>query len=164
LQHVLGLAPVLQYTDEDAEKLRRGVLIDEAQRRAVTGADSCQRGSQFPACDLGIHAGLSQRQLSAHQSRARYRRPLYDLQRPPDAGFGTPHFQEMPTRDGPQKESPWLLAKGSSLHDKHFDLSNCLYAWIQRFNSAIVPALPAASPPMRLLARRGSRGHGEPIP
>src|SRR5215208_7709966 len=59
LQHVLGLASVIQYTKADAKKLRRGILIDKAQRGAVTPGKAHERGSKLAAGGIGVHDDMS---------------------------------------------------------------------------------------------------------
>src|SRR5581483_4970372 len=61
LQHVLGLASVVQDTQADAEKLRRGVLIDDAERGAVAGGDAGYRRGKLAAIDVAVHPHRSRR-------------------------------------------------------------------------------------------------------
>jgi hypothetical protein len=42
LQHVLCLASVIQYTEADAEKLRRGHVVDQTERRPVAASDAVE--------------------------------------------------------------------------------------------------------------------------
>src|SRR4029079_8773918 len=49
LQHVLSLASVTQDTKTDAEKLRRGFLINEAQSGAIAASDPVDRGDKLAA-------------------------------------------------------------------------------------------------------------------
>ena len=55
LQHVLGLASVLQDTEQDAKKLRGGILIDDPQRGAVPGAGTHQGRGKLAACGICVH-------------------------------------------------------------------------------------------------------------
>mgnify|MGYP003694198339 CR=1 FL=1 len=49
LQHVLGLASVLQDTKADAEKLRGGILVNNAQRGAIAARDAHEGGGKLAA-------------------------------------------------------------------------------------------------------------------
>jgi hypothetical protein len=49
LQHVLCLTTVIQDTEADAKKLRRGLIIDEAQRGLVAGGDPAERRGELSA-------------------------------------------------------------------------------------------------------------------
>jgi hypothetical protein len=55
LEHVLGLASVIQYTDADAKKLRGGHVVDEAKRRPVAAGDAIQSRGELLAPSVGIH-------------------------------------------------------------------------------------------------------------
>src|SRR5262249_39804288 len=56
LQHVLGLALVIQDTKTNAKKLRRGVLVDHAQCRTIPGGDAREGGGELAARCLCVHA------------------------------------------------------------------------------------------------------------
>src|SRR6478752_2193576 len=56
LQHVLGFAAVLQDTKADAEKLRRGILINEVQRGAVAARDAYDGGGKLAARGVCVHS------------------------------------------------------------------------------------------------------------
>jgi hypothetical protein len=64
LQHVLCLASVIQYTEADAKKLRRGHVVDEAERGPVALRDAVERRCKLLAPYVGIHA------LCAHAGEA----------------------------------------------------------------------------------------------
>src|SRR5215208_8411357 len=57
LQHVLGLASVIQYTNTDAKKLRRSVVVDDAEGGTVTAGDAHERGGKLAAGGVCAHAG-----------------------------------------------------------------------------------------------------------
>src|SRR5215218_9014354 len=57
VQHVLGLASVIQYTNTDAKKLRRSVVVDDAEGGAVTAGDAHERGGKLAAGGVCVHAG-----------------------------------------------------------------------------------------------------------
>src|SRR5262249_15575227 len=56
LQHVFRLASVIQYTEADAKKLRRGHVVDEAKRRPVAMRDTIECRGKLLALYVGIHA------------------------------------------------------------------------------------------------------------
>ena len=56
LQHVLGLASVLQDTQADAEKLRRRVLVNDAQRGAIAAGNAHKGGGKLAARGVFIHS------------------------------------------------------------------------------------------------------------
>src|SRR5262249_21849499 len=55
LQHVLGLASVSQDTEADAEKLRRGILVYDAQGVPVARSDAHKSGGQLAAICICAH-------------------------------------------------------------------------------------------------------------
>ena len=59
LQHVLGLASVLQDTQADAEKLRRRVLVNDAQRGAIAAGNAREGGGKLAARGVCIHSRSS---------------------------------------------------------------------------------------------------------
>jgi hypothetical protein len=56
LQHVLGLASILQDTQADAEKLRRRVLVNHTQRGAVAAGNAREGGGKLAARGVCIHS------------------------------------------------------------------------------------------------------------
>src|SRR5262249_20381632 len=55
LQHVLCLASIFQDTKADAKKLRGGILINEAQCRAVPAGDARESGGKLAARGVCVH-------------------------------------------------------------------------------------------------------------
>ena len=56
LQHVLGLASILQDTQADAEKLRRRVLVNHTQCGAVAAGNARESGGKLAARGVCIHS------------------------------------------------------------------------------------------------------------
>src|SRR4029079_7935091 len=76
LQHVLGLAAVLQDTKADAEKLRRGILINEAQRGAIAARDADKGGCKLVARGVCVHSVPRTATLSHYQFGANNVAPI----------------------------------------------------------------------------------------
>jgi len=55
LQHVLCLAPIVQDTQADAKKLRRGGGVDKTQGVAIAGRYPGDRCGELPAPRLRVH-------------------------------------------------------------------------------------------------------------
>src|SRR5262249_48303855 len=56
LQHVFRLASVIQYTEADAKKLRRGHVVNETKRRPVATRHTVECRGKLLALYVGIHA------------------------------------------------------------------------------------------------------------
>src|SRR5262249_26853255 len=131
LQHILGLASVIQDTQADAKKLRRGVLVNNAQSRTVARGNAYERGGKLAAGRGYVHATTSCRAAPANGA----------------AGGEWPDVSHTPARASPRimrvpqperlgnkindlqlpSAAPWELAVAALDHKRPKSLRRCLH-------------------------------------